>query len=88
MATLPNEADLYAPQMKKVFQLYIDKFGERSFADLEKSITIRRLGNERLDKDTFIRYEYLVTQAIKNNKRLQDGDIDSYVFQHTEEELT
>lgn len=88
MATLPNEADLYAPQMKKVFQLYIDKFGERSFADLEKSITIRRLGNERLDKDTFIRYEYLVTQAIENNKRLEDGDIDNYVFKYTENDLT
>ena len=88
MATLPNEADLYAPQMKKVFQLYIDKFGERSFADLEKSITIRRLGNERLDKDTFIRYEYLVTQAIENNKRLEDGDIDNYVLKYTENDLT
>ena len=88
MATLPNEADLYAPQMKKVFQLYIDKFGERSFADLEKSITIRRLGNERLDKDTFTRYEYLVTQAIENNKRLEDGDIDNYVFKYTENDLT
>ena len=88
MATLPNEADLYAPQMKKVFQLYIDKFGERSFADLEKSITIRRLGNEKLDKDTFIRYEYLVTQAIENNKRLEDGDIDNYVFKYTENDLT
>jgi len=88
MAILPNEADLYAPQMKEVFQLYIDKFGERYFSDLEKSITIRRLGNERLDKDTFIRYEYLITQAIENNKRLEDGDIDYYVFQHTEEELT
>ena len=88
MATLPYEADLYAPQMKKVFQLYIDKFGERSFADLEKSITIRRLGNERLDKDTFIRYEYLVTQAIENNKRLEDGDIDNYVLKYTENDLT
>lgn len=88
MATLPNEADLYAPQMKEVFQLYIDKFGERYFSDLEQSITIKRLGSQRLDRDTFIRYEYLVTQAIENNKRLEDGDIDNYVFKYTENDLT
>jgi hypothetical protein len=88
MATLPSDANLYAPQMQKVFKLYIDKFGERYFSDLEQSITIKRLGKERLDKDAFVRYEYLVKQAIENNRRLQDGDIDSYVFQFKEEELT
>ena len=88
MAKLPDIAEFSAPQMKKLYQLYIDKFGERYFGDLQGSFTITLLGGDNLDKESYQRYEYLVQQAIKNGKRIKDGEIDDYVFQATTDQLT
>ena len=88
MATLPDSAEFNSPQMKKLYQLYINKFGERYFSDLQNSITIMRLGGDNLDKESYQRYEYLVQQAINSGKRIKDGEIDDYVFQATTEQLT